>query len=322
MSQTTPVEQSNDPERIPLPSSTGYLHPGYAETLEKFGAARALPRCKGWILKRRIPGFPLDDAMGCYPLFACQDWSSLASDLEEVADELVSLAVVTDPFGAFDDAVLKRCFQDLVVPFKQHFVIDLAYDPRLFVSSHHQRNVRRALRSVDVEVCVKPTYYAGEWRALYESLIQRHHIQGISAFSPSALDRQLSIPGLVMFRAAYQQAVAGITLWYVQGDVGYYHLGAYSDVGYRLGASFALFWRAIEHFAALGLRWLNLGGGAGVGRSGTDGLTRFKQGWSTGTRTAYFCGRIFDQRSYRAIMEAKNIPASSYFPAYRRGEFR
>lgn len=48
---------------------TGYIHPGYAESLTEFGTPRELPRSKGWILKCQIPGFSDYDAMGCYPLF-------------------------------------------------------------------------------------------------------------------------------------------------------------------------------------------------------------------------------------------------------------
>ena len=59
----------------------------------------------------------------------------------------------------------------------------------------------------------------------------------------------------------------------------------------------------------------------GVESNCTDGLSQFKRGWSTGTRTAYFCGRIFDHKSYAEIVKAKGIAATTYFPAYRKGEF-
>jgi hypothetical protein len=110
-------------------------------------------------------------------------------------------------------------------------------------------------------------------------------------------------------------------LWYVQHEVGYYHLGAYNQRGYALQASFGLFWRAIDYFATKGLRWLNLGAGAGTETPTDSGLSKFKRGWATGTRTAYFCGRIFDPVTYREITEAGGCTATDYFPAYRQGEF-
>jgi len=69
------------------------------------------------------------------------------------------------------------------------------------------------------------------------------------------------------------------------------------------------------------LNWLAMGGSAGLKINGDDGLSNFKRGWSTETRQSYFCGRIFDQVTYAEIVRVKAIPTTSYFPAYRRGEF-
>ena len=66
------------------------MHAMYAASLEEFGTPRELPRCKGWILECQIPGFSDHDAMGCYPLFLCQDWPRLHSDLEDLGNDLVS----------------------------------------------------------------------------------------------------------------------------------------------------------------------------------------------------------------------------------------
>ena len=122
-----------------------------------------------------------------------------------------------------------------------------------------------------------------------------------------------------MFRAVHQGVSVGMTLWYIQGEVGYYHLAAYSDVGYALRASFALFAGAIEYFATR-LRWLNLGAGAGIHSASSDGLTRFKRGWATGTRTAYLCGRICDPARYAEVVQARGVSGADYFPLYRKGE--
>ena len=124
-----------------------------------------------------------------------------------------------------------------------------------------------------------------------------------------------------MFRAVHQEVTVGITLWYVQSNIAYYHLGAYSEIGYQLRASFALFWSVIEYFSSLKLQWLVLGAGAGFQGTETDGLSRFKKGWSTGTRTAYFCGHIFDFNRYAEIVKSKKKSTTDYFPAYRFGEF-
>jgi hypothetical protein len=201
-------------------------------------------------------------------------------------------------------------------------VIDLNYSLPTFASKHHQRNARKAFKYLSVERCKEPIMFLDEWVSLYNKLIERHKIEGIVAFSKPSFEKQLGVPGIVAFRAVYKDETVGMLLWYIQDKrLGYYHLGAYSSLGYEMRASFALFWIAIEYFTALGIRWLCLGGGAGLSNNGTDGLSRFKKGWSTGIRTAYFCGRIFNNDRYIKITKAKRSDNTDYFPAYREGDF-
>jgi hypothetical protein len=300
---------------------TGYYHSLYPQSLEAFGDPLELRFCKGYVLKRPIAGFPYYDAMGCYPLFVCQDWTQLHAGLEDLEGNVVSLSLVTDPFGDYDEQMLRLCFPDVVMPFKEHFVRDMSCSLEASVSEHHRRYARKALRQIHVERCEDPVACADEWGRLYQELIERHAIGGIAAFSTDVFEKQLRVPGIVVFRALFQKKILGMLLWYVQGDIAYYHLGAYSTLGYDMRASFALFWKAIEYFATSGVGWLNLGAGAGIHHKEHDGLSRFKKGWSTGTKKAYFCGRIFDHAHYREITESKGIRNTDYFPAYREGEF-
>ncbi len=300
---------------------TGYQHRSYADSLSEFGTVRELPLCGGWILDRTIAGTTYADAMGCYPIFCCRDWSKLGQDLDQIGDELVSITMVTDPFGEYDPSFLKECFKDLVVPFKNHFVVDLETPFETLATAHHRRNARKALEEVEVDICANPSELLDDWRKLYSVLKERHRITGIAAFSDSCFEKQLAVPGIVAIRARHKDATVGIVLWYVQENRAYYHLGAYSPLGYELKASFALFYMSIRHFSELGLRWLNLGAGAGVDSDGTEGLSRFKEGWSNSSRSTYLCGRIFDHAAYSKIVETKNIGATHYFPAYRKGEF-
>ena len=129
------------------------------------------------------------------------------------------------------------------------------------------------------------------------------------------------MPGIIIFRALFDNDIVGMILWYVQNKIAYYHLSAYSDLGYELRASFGLFKHSIEYFQNLGLRSLNLGSGAGIKGSEADGLSRFKKGWSNLTRTSFFCGKIFNYEAYSEILEDKSISKTDYFPAYRVGEF-
>lgn len=302
-------------------TGSGYSHFSYAEALAEFGHPRHLPKSEASILERPIPGTTYLDAMGCYPLFACRDWSQLKTDLDAIGDDLVCLSLVTDPFGEYDMDYLRECFPDVATIFKQHFVIDLSRSPETFVHSHHRRNARRALAEMHVEKCDNAQDFLEEWTTLYRALVARHGIKGILTFSRESFARQLAVPGMVAFRAVREDETLGMLLWYEQENRAYYHLGAYSAAGYDLRASFALFSYSTEYFAGQRLEWLSLGAGAGSGPEANSGLSRFKQGWSTGTRPVYFCGRIFNRVRYEEIVATQKAAPTSYFPAYRAGEF-
>ncbi len=300
----------------------GYLHPAYAAALSEFGSPRLLPRSGGWVLDRTIPSTPFRDAMGCYPLFCCDDWAALPGDLSTNEDEMVSLSLVADPFGQHSPEGLRQAFRDVVRPFKEHYVVDLESGAWRGVSKHHRFYARRALQAITVEICSEPGDRLEEWLVLYDELIDRHGLQGIKAFSRTSFTRQFEVPGLVMFRALQAGEPVGAHLWYLAGEVAYSHLQAVTPAGYRSMAAYALYATALEWFTGR-VRWLNLGAGAGAtGGDASDGLSRFKRGWAAETRTAYFCGRIFNRRRYTELTQAADGPPDSHFPAYRTGEFR
>lgn len=302
-------------ETLTAQGVTGYLHPHYAASLAEFGQPRRLPSSGAWLLVRRIPGSDRFDAMAGDRLLFCSDWAGLTEDLDAIHD-LVTLTAVTDPFGPWEPAELRRSFPDLVQPYKEHFVVDLR---RLAPSAHHRAKVRNALRSIDVRVEADPILFLDEWEELYSHLRARHNLSGMRAFSGTAFERQLATPGCVAVRSLLEGVCVSMTIWYVMGDIAYSHLTASSEAGYRSSASYASMQAAVETFTRQGLRWLNLGAGAGT-RSSNDGLTYFKRGWATGSRPSYLCGRIFDRSTYEKLA-GTGTPQDSYFPAYRRGEF-
>ncbi len=300
----------------------GYSSAAYADSLAEFGEPRLLPASRAWVLERKIPGTEDRDAMGCYPLLTCQDWSALGADLDLLARDVVSLAAVPDPFAplAVDD--LRRHF-DVVAPFKPHYVYDLSVPIEKGTRRHHRYYGRKSLTTLTVETCTDLPAFLGEWGALYAVLIARHGLTGMKAFSSASFRRQFDVPGLVALRVTLDGVPVAGQLWFVQGDVAFSHLTAVSEEGYRMRATYGLYHYAINHFAerfAGTVKWLDLGGGAGS-TDGDDGLSEFKRGWSTGTRQAYFCGRVFDRARYDALVRERCEAPDSYFPAYRKGEF-
>jgi hypothetical protein len=296
---------------------SGYLHRDYAASLEEFGRPLALPGSGAWILARPIPGTSLLDAMGCYPLFCCIDWRRLSQDLREITEPLVSIVVVADPLGDHTPELLSSAF-DRVIPYKEHFVIETGRPLDHFVTKSHRRHAQRALQSIDVERCPKPLDFLDDWERLYGVLSARHSITGIRRMSRAAFERQLEIPGLVMFRATAGRRTVGLDLWYEQAGSAQGHLAAFDDVGYDLRASYATKWRAIEYFNDK-VRWINLG--AAPSGSPDRGLRHFKEGWATGTKTAWLCGRILNADAYWRAVRTHGTVDESYFPAYRAGEF-
>jgi hypothetical protein len=297
---------------------TIYSHPQYAASLAEFGSPFALRDCGGWILKRRIPGFEYHDAMGCYPLFACKDWSSLAGDIYELEGKLVSLSLVTDPFGDYSLDALKALF-DVCFLFKQHYVTDLSQPLEKAVRRYYRVHARNALMKISIEQCDPPDKYLSEWIQLYSHLINRHHITGIRTFSEASFRVLLSIPGVEMFIASYNQEIIGAIIWLIDGEVGYAHLSAFSPLGYELGAPYALCWTTMQHYAK-SLRWLDFGSGPGLSQKG-DGLTIFKKGWTNEARPVYLCGKVLDKKRYEEISGVKGLSELNYFPAYRAEEF-
>ena len=65
--------------------------------------------------------------------------------------------------------------------------------------------------TIRIEAGPPPENFAAQWTALYESLVRRHGLKGIKAFSRAAFELQLSIPGMVVFRAL-RMNVSGCSL--------------------------------------------------------------------------------------------------------------
>lgn len=297
-------------------SGLGYADPQYAASLAEFGQPRALTASGGWLLQRRLPGETGYDAMGCYPLFACTDWSRLSDDLSAV-DDLVTVTLVTDPFGAPSEAELRGEF-DVVLPFKEHYVLDLGRSPEDTVARHHRKSARKAERFVTIEP-YDPTEDLDTWNGLYSHLVERHGITGIRAFSADSFAMQSELDGMFAWRARRGDVVVGMHWYLAAGDVVYAHLAAMHPDSYRQYAAHGLFWAAIKAFAGE-FRWLDLGAAAGVATSAGDGLSEFKAGWSSHRRPTYVCGRVLDADRYASLVPGSDAPVT-YFPPYRHGEF-
>ncbi|MCP4239852.1 MAG: GNAT family N-acetyltransferase [Myxococcota bacterium] len=293
----------------------GYGDPAYVASLVHQGTPLQLPRSGAWLLERPIEGCGLRDAVGPYPLLTCRDADAFAADLDELADGLVSVTAVVDPMGDWTSEQIARAFPDVVRPFKEHFVTDLSRPVEEVATKHHRRDARRGLRRVTIEANVEPRAWLDDWVGLYDGLIERHDIEGPSRFPRESFERLAQVPGLVAHRASIAGRTVGMQLWLLRGPVAAYHLAATNAEGYDEGAAYALMWHALEDLSARGVVAL-AHMGAGLEADAADGLTHFKRGWSTSTRTAWMGGRVLDRSAYDRLCKERE-EGVSFFPAYR-----
>lgn len=292
----------------------GYSSRQYAEAFSQVGKIQHLTSSNSWIIQRDIEATPYKDAMGCYPLFSCSNWDKLAEDFSAFPDDVIAFSMVTDPFSDVDERRLKNLFPDVCKPFKSHFILDLDQEVSKVIKSNHLRNAKKALKKLQISYVSEPLSSLDAWISLYNNLIERHDIKGIARFSHHAFTRQFETPGLRAYQARLDGELVGMVLFYEMGDTVYYHLGAYSEAGYAHRASFGIFLQAIHDFKSRKAKWLNMGSGAGLSESEDNGLVRFKKGWSSDTRIAWFCGKILNHDTYARLAADK---PSTFFPAYR-----
>jgi hypothetical protein len=288
-----------------------YASAAYARAFESVAQPLWVPAWGAYVLARDIPGGGCD-ALGMYPLAPFAPDADLRTGLQWLkAEGLVSIGLVPDPASAPPPVTLKAAFE-LCVPFKTHLLVDFRREVRF--SKHHRAEVRRALRTVSVEA-VPLADHLDAWCGLYDTLIERHEIGGLSAFSRAAFARMADVEGLTTVAAFADGEIVSMHLWVTDPAtrVAFSLLAATSPEGYRRSAAYAVEDASIRLFSDLNA--VNLGAGAGL-QAEQDGLTFFKRGFANDEAQAWFCGAILDPVRYAALSGGATAPAIP-FPAYR-----
>jgi len=110
-----------------------------------------------------------------------------------------------------------------------------------------------------------------------------------------------------MFLGRRDGEIVGANLVLIHDQVAHYHLGAHTNEGYRISASYGIFWQTLIYCQEQGIRYFNLGGAAGIKEDRKDGLAKFKRGWCNDRRMVYFCGCVFDRHKYESICQQYQI---------------
>ena len=195
--------------------------------------------------------------VGATPCFSASDWGRISSDLRLLENRIVSLTLVTDPFGDFTRESLEEIFHR-VRHYKNHLISDLFQSPDTFVSRHHLREWRLAKRVVEVETCERPVDQLDDFEAFYSDLITRHGIKGNSGVFSRRVRDSIFAPGGGAVSGATRGSGCRRTLVVRAGRRGIQSPAASSEQGYRSRAGFALYGHALRWFANR-VRYLDLG---------------------------------------------------------------
>ncbi len=301
----------------------GYRGAEYAAACDHIGEALPLARAGGWLIKRPLAGTPYFDLAAPYPLFDVRDWSLLENDFSGLDKEkFVTVTVVADPLADVSYHDLFTLFPERHVKLKSHFIADLSRNIEDFVSPGHRYKARRALKKATVDHVTDKEACLSQWINLYAQLIERHHIGGAALFSPSSFARQFAMEEMHLFAAREGEETVAMHLWLEQGNRVYYHLGASSQRGYELRATYAIMWDALHFFKRKGIAVAGLGGVAGNSDDPGNGLAQFKRGFSTGNLPSMLCGKVMNPGVYDRLSKERGKEDSPFFPKYRHDEFR
>jgi len=291
-----------------------YATAAYAKSLPHIGEAFEVPEWRTSVLVRPIAGGKRRDAIGPYPLTVLAPDADIDGGLQRLrAAGLVSVVLVTDdrPRPDMDGAAL-----DVARPFKSHFLHDRSVGP-LALGKHHRYEVKRALARVEVAKIALGDHLQA-WSALYGQLAARHGFAGLHAFPAAHHETLATLPGLRAFGAFLEGRLVSAHLFVTHQSHAISHLAASSAEGYETGAAYA-----VNHLAVTALtdcEIINFGGGAGLGEDPSDGLVRFKRGFSNRVAPSWLRGAILDHDAYRNL--AADYGETGFFPAYRGARMR
>lgn len=290
-----------------------YATEAYARGLAHAGAAIWAPEWGCHVLTRPIPGVGLLDAAGAYPLAVFAPDADIAGGLAGLAAAgLVSVVLVVDDRLRPALESLESAF-GMVRRFKSHFVYDRALGPQAY-DKHHRYEIRRAAGRVEAREIALAEHLPA-WEELYGELSARHGLGGLHAFPAAHHQALAGMPGLRTFGAFLDEKLVSAHLFVTHQGYAVSHLAASSREGYRSGAAYAVNALAID--ALTDCDAINFGGAAGAGDDPTDGLMRFKKGFSNRIAASWLCGAVLDAAAYRAL--SAGAEDNGFFPAYRGG---
>jgi hypothetical protein len=288
-----------------------YATADYARSLPHIGEPLEIPEWGTQVLVRPTPHAMRFDATGPYPLGVVSNDADLEAGLERMkAARLVSVVLVFDDRLRPDAGSMAAAF-DFARPFKSHFLYDRSLGP-LSLGKHHRYELRRALARVEVSEIVLDDHRQA-WESLYGQLAARHGFTGLHAFPAAHHQALAGLPGLRTFGAFIEGRLVSAHVFVTHEGYAVSHLAASAVEGYQTGAAYAVNDLAVSTLIDCDV--INFGGGAGLGEDPSDGLVRFKKGFSNRTAQSWLCGKVLDREGYGTL--SAGYSDNGFFPVYR-----
>jgi len=301
-----------------MTSKPGYESSEYASAFASFGTVLTLPQSQLRLIKRRITHDAFD-LIGLYPYSMCNSVLAINGDHDQAVlrqTGAVALSFVLSPFDATHAEQSSRDW-DCMKRFKSHFVIDFETAWKKQISKKTRYYANKGQRLHEIEPIAVDADVANTFHRLYQSTVQRHSITGVQNFSIASLHRQMTTPGAFVLRASVGDKTSGMIICMINSDHANYHLVAVADEFRDQSTNHALLLAAADRCASQGVKFLNLGGGAGTATDDSDGLFRFKRKWTPLSLHTSLFGRILDRKKYRSLSQFTRTTSSTFFPSYR-----
>ncbi|MEM7327813.1 MAG: GNAT family N-acetyltransferase [Pseudomonadota bacterium] len=282
------------------------------------GVPIQLPASGLRLLKRHICN-DLYDLVGLYPYSVCPSVANLQAETDQAFlrdSAAVTISFILSPFQSEQTIDLQDW--DVLTPFKEHIVLDLTEDWRRRVSKKTRYCIRRSEELHRTIIAPKTVETATLFHKLYAHTVRRHSVIGVQNFSVDAIHAQLMTPGTFVLQSFHEGECSGFLIGVNNKDHANYHLVAIAPEHYNKLTNYALLNAAIAFCASNGVRYFNLGGGAGLTSDASDGLYRFKRRWSANSLNTHLCGKILRPSVYAALTEGQDDPPRPFFPQYRR----
>jgi transposase-like protein len=223
-------------------------------------------------------------ATGVRPYAALDPECDVAAGLDELrAAGVVAVSLITDPLWCPEPDVLDAAFT-VCRPFKTSYYVDRESAP-VHIAKRHRNMVNRARRAGEVRELALADHL-DRWLELYAGNVAERRIPqpfGASYFQHLARE----VDGVRTVAVVVDDELAAMTLWVRHDDILYFYDGASSATGFATSAAYAAFAHVVE--TATDCRYVFLGGSADFHDDPTDGLAKFKRGFSNASTLSHLC---------------------------------